>query len=92
MNAIAIIHTHPDYFALLRGPWTIKTTWHKTNPPLVPKTYQLCHLGIKQRSIPAFPGNAFITPSLGRMVRECVHLNAINASPRPAVQCLADAV
>lgn len=25
------------------------------------------------------------------MIRECAHLNAVNAIPRPAVQCAADA-
>ena len=81
-----------DHFALLRGPWHIRTIYHKAGPPRVPKAYHLCYLGVTQSSVPALPGHAFITPALGRMIRECVHLNSINAAPRPRVQCLADAI
>lgn len=82
-----------DHFALLRGPWTIRTIWHPREPGRepVPKAYHLCYRGVRQSAVPALPGHAFITPALGRMIRECVHLNAVNASHRPRVQCAADA-
>lgn len=96
MNHSIIIYQPPrDLFALLRGPWSIKTTYHKSETlgtaTRVPKSYTLLHEGKKQRTIPAHPQHAFITPELGRMIRECVHLNAVGSKPRPRIQCAADA-
>ena len=94
-TAIIIYQPEPDLFALLRGPWTITTTYHKSESlgtaTRTPKSYTLRHRGIRQRVIPAHPQHAFITPELGRMIRECCHLNRIGAEPRPRIQCAADA-
>lgn len=95
-TSIIIYQSAPDYFALLRGPWTIRTKFHSPDPnrpevPAAPKAYALCYQGRIQYSTPAYPHNAFITPNLGRMIRECTHLNSIAAEPIPRVQCAADA-
>lgn len=96
MTTSLIIYQAPhDLFALLRGPWTIKTTYHKSvstgTDSRVPKSYSLLYNGKLQRRIPAHARHAFMTPELGRMIRECCHLNRANLSPRPLIQCAADA-